>query len=364
MRIVGAKLFPLDYPFVGGGYATSYGARTHLNNALVALEAEDGTVGYGEISRVTGASPRPTDPDQVAQAEGAIRTLLNVPLAAPRDVASLLSGGDSRNLTCSLETALLDLQAKTAGVPLSVLFGGMRRDSVPCYYSIGQAAPDEIAARLTEAAGEGYRILQVKIGGDPATDTARVAAALDAAPDDAIVLPDANGGLSPSDAEALIARFDDPRLYWEEPCKTYEENRLLAERSGARLLLDQCMAGLDRYLDVCREGFAAAVGLKATILGSPVRARIARDLCVEHGIRLKVDDSWGADIGTALALHLALGVPGPLLLSGVDMRLYFDGRCDPAGPSFAAAELQAGQGLGLGISPDPEALGPPIVEIR
>ena len=54
-RITGYRL---RLPFRGGGYATAYGVRTHLDNVILEMADDDGRVGHGEICQLTGASPR------------------------------------------------------------------------------------------------------------------------------------------------------------------------------------------------------------------------------------------------------------------------------------------------------------------
>jgi L-alanine-DL-glutamate epimerase-like enolase superfamily enzyme len=362
MRICRVSAYALPFPFVGGGYTTSYGTRTHLDGVLLVLETEAGLTGYGEISRITGGSAKPTEPARLEAMTRALGGLIGADAAAPSLTVERLGteAAEDRNLRCAVETACLDLIARAAGVPFSALLGGARRESVPTYASIGIGAPEAMANAAAAAQDQGYRVLQMKVGGDVVEDAARVAAIVSVLGPDGVLLPDANGGWSMAEAARVIRQFDDPRILWEEPCRSLAENRDLARNTGARLLLDQCLDSLADYTAMCAEGFAAGAGLKPTIQGGPNAARAARDLCIAHGVTLKVDDSWAADVGTAAALHLALGVPEPLLLCGVDMRLYLEERCDPNGPVFRVPDLFAPEGPGLGVTPDTAGLGTPL----
>ena len=60
MRIEEFRLYPLPFAFVTGGFTSSYGTRTHLNNLLLVLVTDSGLVGLGEICRRPGNSPEPT----------------------------------------------------------------------------------------------------------------------------------------------------------------------------------------------------------------------------------------------------------------------------------------------------------------
>ena len=52
MRINAFELYPLPFPFVSGGYTTSYGTRTHLNNLLLMLHTDDGRSGLGGTQKL------------------------------------------------------------------------------------------------------------------------------------------------------------------------------------------------------------------------------------------------------------------------------------------------------------------------
>lgn len=363
MRISKVAAYALPFAFAGGGYTTSYGTRTHLDGVLLAVETEAGQVGYGEISRITGRSEIPTDPNRVDAMTRALGGLIGADAASPAQAVARLgtTAAEDRNLRCAVETACLDLIARAAGVPFSALLGGTRRDRIRTYASVGIGEPEAMAESARAAQAAGYQVLQMKVGADGAeADAARVAAVASVLRDGDLLLPDANGGWSMAEAARVIRQFDDPRILWEEPCGSVAENRDLARNTGARLILDQCLGSLEDYAAVCVDGFAAGAGLKPTIQGGPNAARAARDLCIAHDMMLKVDDSWAADIGTAVALHLALGVPEPLLLCGVDMRIYLDRRCAPDGPDFRAPDLFAPEGAGLGVTPDTAGLGAPL----
>lgn len=350
MRILRITLHAFRPAFTGGGYRTSYGNRTHLDNLILALEAEDGLVGHGEIARITGSSPEPGSPERIARYRARLDPMVGAS-ASPAGVASALGPvePEDHNLACALDTAAWDLMGKASGVPVHVLMGGARVASIPIYFTLGQTDPSETTASITRSHDAGYRVFQIKVGAELAEDRSRIEAALGALPQGATVLFDANGGWSVEGAITLIRDFDRPGVFWEEPCATYEANRAVADQTGARLVLDQCMGSLTAYARLAVDRFAAGTGLKPTIQKGLTNARAARDLCVEAGIALKIDDSWGGDICTAASLSLAVGVPADLLICGADMRLNFETGCSTGGPTLIGAMLAPGEAPGLGL---------------
>jgi L-alanine-DL-glutamate epimerase-like enolase superfamily enzyme len=354
MRVARLSLHPLRGAFTGGGYRTSYGNRTHLDNLVLAIESDAGLVGHGEIAKITGASPEPGAPDRVDRYRGRLQALIGAE-ATPAALSAALGPvvAEDTNLACAVDVAAWDLLGKKSGLPVHDLMGGARVSAVPIYFTLGQTDPETTAKSVREAHGAGYGVFQFKVGTDPVVDRARIAAVLGVAPDGARVLFDANGGWSVETAIAIIRDFDTSAVLWEEPCATFEENRTVAERTGARIMLDQCMSSLSRYGQLAHDRFAAATGLKPTIQKGLTGARAARDLCVDAGIALKIDDSWGVDIGTSAALSLAVGVPAGLLVCAVDMRVNFETGCAEGGPTLSGAMLapSAAPGLGLDVRP-------------
>lgn len=192
-RVVG---YPLPFAFVGGGFNTSYGPRTHLDNLLLEVHTDQGLTGYGEMCRVTGAHPRPTD-DLAAVNELVPRVLGMNPLAI-RDVNTRLHDLPDRlcNLRCALDVACWDLLAQRAGLPLFEILGGHADPSLAVYVSIGQEKPAEMAARAAAARGKGCKRFQMKVGGEIEEDAARIERLLADLQSDELLLADANGGWS------------------------------------------------------------------------------------------------------------------------------------------------------------------------
>jgi L-alanine-DL-glutamate epimerase-like enolase superfamily enzyme len=316
----------------------------------------------GEICRKSGNTAAPSDP-AIAQAH--MRRLEPVVGCDAANLARVRyrlgePGPEFSNLVCAIECACLDVQAKRAGVPLWVLLGGRLHDCVPEYHSIGQAAPQAMAAEAERVQAEGCRVIQMKVGGhdDIVLDRQRIEAIIEVMRDDALMLVDANGGWDVATAVEFMGGIRDRRLLWEEPCNTYAENRRAAEITEAPILLDQCLGGPTVAARACADGLVCGLSIKPTLQAGPLAARLARDLAIAHGLKLKIDDSWGADVGTALALHLAMAVPADLLICAIDMRPYFTGRIAPDGPVSSGFRLMPSGEAGLGLSPDLKRLGP------
>jgi L-alanine-DL-glutamate epimerase-like enolase superfamily enzyme len=270
--------------------------------------------------------------------------------------------GTYSNISCAFETACFDLAAKSAGRPLWSILGGKKQESVPVYHTIGQSNPARMAAEARLAQRRGCRVLQVKVAstGNIEDDKACISNLLACLDEETVMLVDANGGWDADTALSAVASFVDDRILWEEPCRTYAENKYVAENSSAAVILDQCVTGPAVALQACRDGVVHGMGIKCTMQGGLLAGRLSRDLAIEHGMKLKVDDSWSADVATAASLHLALAVPPEQLIASVDMRPYLDGRISSEGPICEAYRFAPNSLSGLGLVAELDNLGPPL----
>lgn len=85
-----------------------------------------------------------------------------------------------RSAKCALETAVLDLAARRAGVSVRQLLGAPE-PSVPTSFTVGLGTPDEVREGCRGAVADGHGVLKIKLGGGD--DAALLSAVRDAAPD-------------------------------------------------------------------------------------------------------------------------------------------------------------------------------------
>lgn len=364
MKVTGFELYALPFAFGAGGYRTSFGLRTHLNNLLLVLFTASGTIGLGEVCRKAGNTIEPTTPAYVQRARGFLQQAIGSDPLDPGTARARLGEIQATysNLSCAFETACFDLAAKSAGRPLWAMLGGKQQESVPVYHTTVQSDPAQMAAEAQAVQLQGCRVLQVKVGatGDIEADKSCISALLASLDEDTVMLVDANGGWDADTALSAVASFVDERIFWEEPCRTYAENRYVAENSGAAVILDQCVTSPAVALQACRDGVVHGMGIKCTMQGGLLAGRLSRDLAIEHGMKLKVDDNWSADVATAASLHLALAVPPEQLIGSVDMRPYLDGRISSEGPICEAYRFAPNSLPGLGLVAELDTLGPPL----
>ena len=317
MKITKLSVSDFTPGFTHGTYVMSHVTQTQLAARIVRIETDSGDSGHGEIIRSVLQ-----DPVSAASLEDTILpTIKGHELASLPGLARSLRLRDPalRGLAFGLETAHLDLVARLAGVPLYALLGGRLSDDLPDYFSLSADEGDAMIDRIKIGAAD-REVIQIKLGiNSVAQDVDRVKQVLDAMGPSQKLLADFNGGLDVKTASAAIAQVTDARLTWEEPCRTYAENRDVVRATGIPVMFDQCLKTIDLYASACADQVAASVCIKPALLGGLSVAVAARDLCIDARLPVRIDGPWCGFIASAAALHVAIGAPPELLISGCDL---------------------------------------------
>jgi len=362
-RIVGHRVeLPLHettYKWSGGKSVTVF------DSTIVGVETDAGLTGYGEVC--------PLGPFYLpAYAEG-VR-------AGLRELGPHLLGEDPRQLgklnrkmdaalkghpyvKSGIDIACWDILGQTAGMPLCELLGGRYGEDFPLYRAISQEAPEQMAAKVASHRAEGYRRFQLKVGGDPDVDIARIrAVAAELAPGDRLVA-DANTGWVQHDAVRVVKAVRDVDVYIEQPCLTYEECLAVRRQCEHPFILDENIDDLNILLRAKADLAMDVVNLKISKLGGLTKTKQARDLCVSMGIAMTLEDSWGGDIATAAIAHLAHSTPSEFLFSTTDFNSYVTVSTADGAPQRVNGRMGASKSPGLGIKPKMGVLGKPVVVV-
>ena len=83
------------------------------------------------------------------------------------------------------------------------------------------------------------------------------------------------------------------------------------------MVLDESVETLNDLLAIHRSGAADGVTLKISRIGGVSKTRQLRDLAVDLGIMVTVEDTGGAEIDTAAMAHLSLSTPAERRLHAI-----------------------------------------------
>jgi L-alanine-DL-glutamate epimerase-like enolase superfamily enzyme len=133
------------------------------------------------------------------------------------------SGSVMRGISI-LDTALWDLNARSAKLPLHLYLGANVTDTVPCYasggYYLAGKTPKKLGEEMASYVKKGFKAVKMKVGRlSPREEEARVRAAREAVGPDIVLTLDANNAWSDvPTALQYVRRWEKYDPYWiEEP---------------------------------------------------------------------------------------------------------------------------------------------------
>lgn len=364
MRIVAVACYRQLQPFRDGPYAVSGGRVTEgFDSLVVCLRNEAGQEGWGEMSPL-GATYDAAFPDGAFAAAAELAPALvglpdDRPLALTRALDARLRGHPYAK--AAFDMAAFDLAARLAGAPLCDYLGGRYGEGTALYRSLSQEAPEAMARRAQKYWAEGYRRLQVKVGGDPLEDEERLRAVAAALPAGAVLFCDANGGFSVSDARRFLLRTEGLDYVLEQPCATYRECLALRPHCRLPLVLDESVLDLESVVRAAMDG-VDGITIKIARVGGIAKARLLRDAAVELGLKVTVEDTGGSDLDTAAMAHLSLSTPEARRQHTVDFHNWVTVSNGSGLPPTDGGLLRVPEGPGLGIEVDRRSLGEAVLQ--
>ncbi|WUJ75458.1 muconate/chloromuconate family cycloisomerase [Kribbella soli] len=281
------------------------------------------------------------------------------------DIAGLWSGISDRvgaNLyaKCAVEVALHDAWARSLGVPVHVLLGGLARTSVDVTWALG-AEPEEVVVEEALAKlRDGHRSFKLKMGAlAPEEDTRRVCAIAEKLAGAAGVRVDLNARWDFLTAKTYLPRLAGAGVELVEQPVPGEQVEALAELN--RLLPIPIMAdeSLRTPVDALRLVNLRAAdiwSLKTTKLGGLRRSRDIAAIAAAAGIPCHGGTSIETGIGTAASLQLACAAPGVTWGSELFGPLLFTEEILRTPLSYVDGTLQLPDGPGLGVELDLDAV--------
>jgi len=366
MRITRLATYRVELPLHEGSYNWSGGKSVRVfDSTIVRIDTDANLVGWGEVC--------PLGPFYLpAYAAGARAGIAELaPALLGEDPLQL--GRINRSMDAALkghpyvkaaiDMACWDLLGKATDLPVCVLLGGRFGESIALYRAISQESPERMADRVAGYRAEGYRTFQLKVGGDPDEDVARIRAAAGVLEPGDVLVADANTGWLTHQAARVVRAIRDLDVYIEQPCLSYEECLTVRRQTDHPFVLDETIDGVEMLVRARAEGAMDIVNLKISRVGGLTKARQLRDLSLALGVGMTIEDSWGGDITTAAIAHLAQSTPEAFRFSATDFNSYVTVSVADGAPRREGGRMAASAAPGLGVHPRPEVLGKPVFEI-
>ena len=363
MKITRITVWAVDLP-LARPYSLS-GGRLHferLDSTIVRIDTDQGVSGWGE-GCPWGSTYLP------AFARG-IR-------AGIEELAPAVLGLDPRRtdvvyramdlalpghpyLKSPIDMACWDIASQAAGLPLCDMLGGRTEGTVRLHSSIPSGTPSELMAEIDLARAEGYTFHSAKVGADVDADIERMRF-LDAqmAPGEEVTF-DVNRAWLPSEAIAALNATRELNRLVEQPCETIDQHLHVRRHVGQPLAIDESLQSYGDMVRIVETGAAEVVGLKVGRVGGLTVARKIRDLCIEAGIRMNIEDTGGTRLQATAVVHLAQSTPEPFRRATWLCYDHLTVDPVPEGVTNDGGVATAPDAPGIGAMVDTGALGEPV----
>ncbi len=302
---------PLKVPYIW-----SQGVEDAFHVNLIAMETEDGTIGYGETT---------TAPDATAQARVLDKIGRRLIGTSVFDIAQnwasayralfLTFGGNmpryANQLQSGIEMAALDLQGKLLRRPVWDILGGQRRKDVGYFYFLQGETPEEIAADAAHAAKIAEPVIYLKVGVGTEHDRQAVHLVREAIGDARLRL-DANEAWDVSTAIRRMTEFAPYGIeYIEQPTtsRSLEALRRVTERAPIAIGADQSVFTLEEVWRACATGAADMIavgpreigGLRGTMKAAAIAEGAGLNLCIHSSMTTGITTCAEHHVGRAIA---------------------------------------------------------------
>ena len=356
MKIAKAEAIWVATPFTNPGPPSGFGGTTwnKVSTLLIRIETDEGLVGWGE------AFGHNAIPATKAAFENQI-----APLCIGRDatqISALLTElqkvchtfgryGQSMFALSGLDTALWDLAAKAAGVPLYRLLGGATRTEIPAYASfLRYGDPDVVAEVTAQAVGEGYQWIKLHERTPEA-----VAASRDGGGEDFRLMVDTNCPWTVQEADEIAWAMSPSDLYWlEEPIWPPENFHGLAElRANApmKIAAGENASTIWEFAQMLDAGAVDFAQPSVAKVGGVTEMMKILSLCQTRNVGFAPHSPYYGP-GFLATLHIVAQTDQPVefLYGKLEAPLY-DGVFPPKDGMYHVPD-----GPGLGIEPNPDVI--------
>ena len=324
-------------------HRASHGSMSERTTILLRLEL-DGLVGWGEAAPLASYDGGDIGTCRAAL-DRACNSLTDADIDRPGDACDALAGELPSQARAALTTALLDLAARRAGVPLWRHLNAAGGSRVQLSRLIERGDREALKREVADARRSGFGAMKVKLGLEGDADA--VVALRDAAGPRTLLIGDANGAWSAEEAKRALTDLQTASLdLVEQPVRGVDAMRSLAAGGAVPIALDE---------DATADGAfgsppcADSVCIKLQAWGGADRMLAAAGSARSTGMRVYVGSTFEGPVGIAAGLHCAAAI-GPDLPCGLATLDSFEGVFP--GVPVADGSWLASDRPGLGVDPD------------
>lgn len=341
---------PLKTPFI-----TSLRRVDALEDLIVIIECDDGSVGYGE-----GAPTPQITGETMGSMVSAIAYIK--PHIIGREIEDLDTILDLvhtlivKNTTAksALEIALYDLKAKSVKLPLYRMLGGTQTTfSTDITISMGEVG--KMISDSHNAVVLGYDTLKIKIGDDPRKDVERIVAIHDALDKHIKLRLDANQGWSAQESVELLHALEKQNIiaeFIEQPVSAddIEGLQYIKERVQTPLLADESIFSVKDAKKLLEIQAIDYVNIKLAKTAGISQALELADISKSFGVKCMIGCMLEGPISVAAGVHVASAKADIITMLDLDAVSLLASHCVETSIAFNESQIALSEDVGLGVS--------------
>jgi L-Ala-D/L-Glu epimerase len=337
-------------------FTTSHGLEQSREGLMVRVTDERGLTGYGEAVSLPSFG--------TANLDELERTLVDLIPRLDRltltDAFALVNSSSNdagiSPVLFALDTALLDIQARAAGLSIARLIKPDAAITVPLNATITDIDPQGAASAAYYAVTAGYSAVKLKIGvsTEPSLEVERVAAVREAISPETQLRLDVNGAWSIERA-IEISRTVEPYdiAYLEQPLPAADVGTMarLRQEIGIPLAADESATNQQAVQELIEMEAADVIIVKPAIAGGIKVARELVHLAESADMQVVVTTSLESGVGITAALHLAATLPEPIPACGLATGALLESDLLVESPAIEGGQMSVPTSTGLGVEP-------------
>ena len=341
-------------------FIISLGEMLYAGNIIVRVTTNEGVSGFGECSPFASINGETIDTCYVVGQKLAKNLIGKDPMDTDgcSDLMDKTILGNS-SIKSALSTAIFDIAAQFAGLPLFAFLGGDNNKKLITDYTISIDDPQKMALNAEKILENGFSIIKVKVGRDGNRDVERIRLIRQVAGMDIPLRIDANQGWEMTEAIQTLNALGDYNIqFCEEPVPAWDFMQLpeLTRKSPVPIMADEsCFDHHDakRLIDISAcTLFNIKLGKSAGFTKAMKIVRLAEN----NGIKMQIGGFLESRLGFTAAAHLAL-VSKSIEYFDFDSPLMMEKDPVTGGISYdRGGVISMPDGPGLGASVDEEYL--------
>jgi L-alanine-DL-glutamate epimerase-like enolase superfamily enzyme len=215
----------------------------------------------------------------------------------------------NNTIKSAFDMALYDLAARAAKQPLYQFLGGGKTKKLETDITVGIGSPKLMAAQAAAFKQQGFRIIKVKLGKEPAEDVERIKHIRGAAGADVLLRIDANQGWDYEGALYALQNLAQYNIqFCEQPMRYWNDHRLPALRklSPIKIMADESVFDHHDAERLIAAGACDYVNIKFSKSGGILEAIKINAVCEKNNIPCMMGGMLESRVALSAFAHFAL----------------------------------------------------------